>query len=336
MEQKISIIIPAYNIESHLSGTLDSVLAQTYGNIEIIVVDDGSKDGTGKIIDDYAARDKRIIAIHKENGGVTSARLRGALDATGDWIGFIDGDDYIEPEMYERLLRNAREYDAEISHCGFQRRLPSGRTVLMYGTEKLVTQDNHAGVKDLLEGEFIEPSLVNKLFSRRLMDHFVHNVDFDSTIRINEDLLMNYYLFREARASVYEDVCPYHYISRDGSASRASLNANRLLHPLKVKKILLQETRSDAEHHAIVENHLVRQLVELASIGAEENKELILPIRKMARRELREMVGDVLTKRTYSARIKIMALWTSVSPASYRWIHKVYAVVKGTDNIYEK
>ena len=116
MEQKISIIIPAYNIENYLGKTLDSVLAQTYQNIEVIVVNDGSKDGTGKVVDDYAAHDSRVIAVHKENGGVTSARLRGIAAASGDWIGFVDGDDYIEPDMYERLMRNAREYNVEISH----------------------------------------------------------------------------------------------------------------------------------------------------------------------------------------------------------------------------
>ena len=84
--------------------TMDSIAAQTYENIEIVVVDDGSKDGTGAVIDAYAAKDSRIKAIHKENGGVSSARLRGVAEASGQWIGFVDGDDYIEPDMYERLL----------------------------------------------------------------------------------------------------------------------------------------------------------------------------------------------------------------------------------------
>ena len=102
----ISIIIPAYNIQDYLGATLDSVLAQTYENLEIIVVNDGSRDNTADVIDSYAARDRRIKAIHKENGGVTSARLRGVAEATGAYIGFVDGDDYIEPQMYARLMEN--------------------------------------------------------------------------------------------------------------------------------------------------------------------------------------------------------------------------------------
>ena len=120
MDNKISIIVPAYNIETYLARTLDSVLAQTYQNIEVIVVNDGSKDGTGAVIDRYAAQDHRVKAIHKENGGVTSARFRGVAEATGDWIGFVDGDDTIEPQMYGRLLENALKYGADISHCGYR------------------------------------------------------------------------------------------------------------------------------------------------------------------------------------------------------------------------
>lgn len=336
MEQKISIIIPAYNIENYLGKTLDSVLAQTYQNIEVIVVNDGSKDGTGKVVDDYAAHDSRVIAVHKENGGVTSARLRGIAAASGDWIGFVDGDDYIEPDMYERLMRNAREYNVEISHCGYQMVLPSGKIMPYYGTGKLVLQDNHAGMKDLLEGKFIEPGLVNKIFARCVMDCFMRDVDFDCTIRNNEDLLMNYYLFRESKSSVFEDVCPYHYVLRKGSAACASINANQLQHPLKVKKILFQETEGTEDLHAVMGNHLVRQLVMLSVMSTRENKQLIRPIRRQARRELRGMLKAILTQHIYSKKIKIMALWASILPSSYRWVHKMYAVMKGIDNIYEK
>ena len=336
MKQKISIIIPAYNIECHLGKTLDSVLAQTYRNIEVIVVNDGSKDGTGSVIEDYTSRDSRIIAIHKENGGVTSARLRGIAEATGDWIGFVDGDDYIEPDMYERLVKNAIEYHAEISHCGFQMVLFSGKALYYHNTGKLVVQDNHTGVKDLLECSFVEPGLWNKLFSRRLMEQFIETINFDKSIRINEDLLMNYYLFRNAKCSVFEDFCPYHYIVRKGSAANASANEHQLLDPVKVKRILFKETEGVEDLHAIMGDHLVRNLVMLAVMRTRGNKKLIKPIRKQARRELRGMLKDILAQSTFSKKSKMMALWAAVWPSSYRWVHKAYAVAKGTDNPYEK
>ena len=116
MSDKISIIIPAYNIENYISATLDSVLAQSYKNIEVIVVNDGSTDKTGEIIDSYAEKDSRIKAIHKENGGVSSARIAGINASSGEWIGFVDGDDFVEQEMFEHLLKNALDNNADISH----------------------------------------------------------------------------------------------------------------------------------------------------------------------------------------------------------------------------
>ena len=336
LQEKISVIIPAYNIDQYLGRTLDSILEQTYENLEIIIVNDGSSDNTAAVMEKYSQKDPRIKLIHKENGGVTSARLRGVAEAAGDWIGFVDGDDYIEPDMYERLLKNAVKYSADISHCGFQMVLFTGKVLYYHNSRKIVIQDNHAGIKDLLDGRFVEPGLCNKLYSKAVVTEFIKKVDFDRSIRINEDMLMNYYLFREAKVSVYEDVCPYHYIVRKGSAANASRNVYQLLDPLKVKRILFKETENDKYLHTIMGNHLVRNLVMLSVMKPQGNKELIKPIRKQARRELRGMLKNILIKDTFSKKSKMMALWVSVWPSSYRWVHKAYAVVKGIDNIYEK
>lgn len=336
LPNKISVIIPAYNIEGYLSRTLDCVLAQTYTNLEIIVVNDGSSDGTAAVMEHYAAQDSRIRLIHTENGGVTAARLRGVLESTGAWIIFADGDDVIEPWMYQKLLDNALAYRADISHCGYQMVLPSGKILYYHNTGKIILQDRSTGLKDLLENRIVEPGLWNKLYARRLLEDFIRTVDFDCTIRINEDLLMNYYLFREADRSVFEDVCPYHYIVRQGSAANAKLNANQLLHPLRVKKILFRETEDNNDLHSICGNHLVRHLVMLATMNSRGNPALIRPIRKQARQELRRMLGTVLGSGLFSKKSKIMALWAALLPTSYRWVHKLYSIAAGTHNIYEK
>ena len=113
-EKLVSVIIPAYNIEDYIGRCLDSIISQTYKNLEIIVVDDGSRDYTGEILDNYAKKDRRIKVIHKENGGVSSARNKGIEAAEGDYIGFIDGDDLIEPEMYKTLVDLLEEENADI------------------------------------------------------------------------------------------------------------------------------------------------------------------------------------------------------------------------------
>lgn len=254
---KISVIVPVYNLENELSRCLDSILAQSYSNLELIIVDDGSQDGSRQIIEDYACRDHRIVPIFKENGGVTSARLRGIKEAAGDWIGFADGDDEIEPDMYERLLANAIKYQADISHCGYRMVFPEGRENLFYDSGCIKEQDPATAVCDLLEGTLVEPGLCNKLYHRKLFSSLADRMD--ESIKINEDLLMNYYLFSAAAKSVFEDWCPYHYIIRNTSASRSELNEHKMFDPIRVKEIILadvgDELKEDAQK-ALMNTHI--------------------------------------------------------------------------------
>lgn len=235
----ISVIVPAFNVEQTIKRTLDSILAQTYQNIEIIVVNDGSKDETGAIIDSYAAQNREIIAIHTQNQGVTAARLTGVKHASGEWIGFVDGDDEIEPDMYEMLLNNALQYEAEISHCGYQMIFPDGRISYFHNTGCLVIQDNLTGLRDLLDGSLVEPGLWNKIFRKSLFDPLLHSPVMKKDIRINEDLLMNYILFSYASRSVFFDVCKYHYLIRASSVSRAEINQYKIFDPIRVKQLIL-------------------------------------------------------------------------------------------------
>lgn len=326
----ISIVIPAYNLESLLSKTLDSVLAQTYANLEVIVVNDGSKDATGAVMDSYAAKDSRIKPIHKENGGVTSARLRGIAEATGDWIGFVDGDDYIEPDMYQRLLDNALQYGTDISHCGYQMVFPN-RVDYYYNTGKLIQQDNLTGMQDLIAGEFIEPGLVNKLFRRNLFDSLEQKMDL--SIKTNEDLLMNYWLFKQADRSVFEDFCPYHYIVRTGSAANSGLKEHMLHNPMQVTQILLSDVPTALE--PVVYRKLIRLLITRASMDIRSLPDFAKKYRTDARKELRQRIWSVLTGKQCSLKLKIMALWTALWPASYGWVHSSYEKANGLDKIYD-
>ena len=242
----VTVIIPAYNVEKYIMRTLESVLAQTLLGIEIIVINDGSIDGTKEIIDAYEKKyPGQIKGIHTNNRGVTNARLEGVKMAKGKYIGFVDGDDEIEPDMYEMLFRNAIKYKADISHCGYQMIFPDGRIHYFYNTNRIIVQDHKRGLKDLLDGSLVEPGLCNKLYHKPLFEDMLRNDLMDCNIKINEDLLMNFFLFKTAKRAVFEDKCKYHYIVRNDSASRQKLNDYKIFDPIRVKDIIVKESEAD-------------------------------------------------------------------------------------------
>ncbi len=328
----ISVIVPAYNIEAYIERCLESIINQTYKLLEIIVVDDGSQDTTASKVSVFAAQDERIRLIRKKNGGVTSARLAGVQAATGEYIGFVDGDDLIDSDMYEHLLNNAVKYHADISHCGYQMEFPN-RVDYYYNTGRLLHQNNLTGLKDLLSGWFIEPGLWNKLFHRSLFDNLLKDNPVDLKIKINEDLLMNYFLFKESSLSVYEDWCPYHYVVRNNSATSASLSVQKLTDPIKVLKRLEEETKDNEELYHIVLQRMTSQLINLSSFDIQHRKDLIA-VQLEARKMLKNRFYRVMKSHVCSTKNKILVLWVSIWPWSYGLVHKIYAHVTGKNKKY--
>lgn len=322
MEPKISVIVPAYNNAPWLPATLDSILAQTYTNLEILVVDDGSTDDTAAVLRAYSEKDPRIHAIRKANGGVTSARLLGVAESTGEWIGFVDGDDIIEPQMYARLMENADAYAADISHCGHRMVYPDGRVQFYYNSGLLKPQDRQTGLRDLLEETLVEPGLCNKLFKRGLFEGLEEKMDL--SIKNNEDFLMNYYLFSGADKSIFEDVCPYHYLIRQGSASRRRLNAHLIYDPIRVKEIILENCEEGLQEDA--RRALTGTCLYIyAKLALEPGEEFDDHRERVRERLLQQMSHlPLLSKRNaFLLRLVRHAPWL------FRMIYRVYAFVFG-------
>ena len=125
----VSVIIPIYKAEPYLKKCLDSIAAQTYKNLEIILIDDGSPDNCGRICDEYAANDPRVKVIHKQNGGMSDARNTGLDNATGEYLTFIDSDDYVSENFVDTLLNALRDNDADMSVCSFVYAAEDGRVL---------------------------------------------------------------------------------------------------------------------------------------------------------------------------------------------------------------
>lgn len=310
----ISVIVPVYNLENYVERCLKSIQSQTYRNIEIIVVDDGSIDGSWNVIKRIAKEDNRIIPVHKENGGVSSARMLGLSHANGEWIGFVDGDDEIEEDMYKVLINNALEYDAYISHCGYKMIFNDCRITSFYDTKVRKVQDNTTGIVDLLEGDLIEPGLCNKLFKKSLFE----DVKLDMNIKINEDLLLNYYLFKNSQLSIFEDLTKYHYIIRDNSASRSKLNDYKIYDPIRVKEIILNDAND--EYKSTAQKVFLRTLIYVYNSLIINEGDFVND-----KKNIRKMI---FSKKCYcsllNSKLRIMTYMIMLIPNIYNIVYRIY------------
>ena len=249
----ISVVVPSYNCARWLPRCIDSILNQSYKNLEVIVVDDESADNTPEVLKEYAEKYENFRFLRKKNGGEYAARLSGVDIARGEYIGFVDADDEIEPEMYSLLMKNAQENQAEISHCGYMVIYGDGRKEYQQGSGLRKLQDSETAQRDLLEEKIMETGLCSKLFKKELFAGLWQWMDF--SIVNNGDLLMNYYLFRKAHRVFLEDVCPYHYLIRQGSASRRRPNDHTLYDPIRAREIIFSqcgESLKDDARRAVI------------------------------------------------------------------------------------
>ncbi len=223
VEPKISIIVPVYKVEPYLRKCLDSIVNQTYRNLQIILVDDGSPDNCGKICDEYAARDRRIEVIHQENGGVSAARNAGLNLADGDYIGWVDSDDWIEPGMYGYLLENALKYGADIAVCSRFERYKNKS--VRRGWSKLEVLNREQALEMLLENDCMQNYLWDKLWRKDLFADIVFPEG-----KTYEDISIMHKLFIKARCVVCLPDVGYNYFQRaDSIVSDVSLQG-RLNH----------------------------------------------------------------------------------------------------------
>ena len=207
----ISVIVPVYKVEKYLEKCIESVLKQTYTNLQIILVDDGSPDNCGKICDEYAKKDSRIEVIHKINGGLSDARNVGINRANGRYIGFVDSDDYIKEDMYEKLINLIKEYDADISICNLYD--------VIDGKEYVRNKDNGIHeysridiLKEILLDKNIQSYAWNKLYKKELFDEIKYPIR-----KKYEDIGTTFYLFEKCNKIVVTSEPEYYYLKRADS-----------------------------------------------------------------------------------------------------------------------
>lgn len=221
---RISVIVTAYNIEAFLPRCVESLLAQTYKAIEIILVDDGSTDSTPEICDKYAGEHENIKALHRENGGPSAARNSGFALATGKYIGYVDGDDWIEPEMYQEMLKACVETGAQIAICTYRQIGEGAEKISPTGNRIEMTKEEALEIYISGHPQYhIYHSVWSKLFDRSLIE----DIRFAAG-RKSEDIMYTTWAMTKAEKCVFLDIPYYNYVvDRKGSIMNSQIHERR-------------------------------------------------------------------------------------------------------------
>ena len=215
MDKLVSVIIPVYNMERYLKQCLDSVLNQTYQKLQIILVDDGSTDRCPQICEQYAAMDQRVEVIHRKNGGLTAARNTGLAAVKGEYIGFVDSDDWIHPEMYQHLVEILEKTDSDISTVEIIKTTGEIPTVRESTSVKVLSQKEFAKVFFKIGSQKIVYYVCNRLYKKFLLeaDHF------EERFSIGEDVVASYKIWTKADKIAMSDQIMYYYRQETGMTS---------------------------------------------------------------------------------------------------------------------
>lgn len=214
---KVSVIVPIYKVEKYIKKCVDSLVEQTLPDIEIILVDDGSPDDCGTICDTYAKRDLRIKVIHKANEGLSEARNIGIKAATSEYIGFVDGDDYVAPDMYEVLYKNITEQNADVAVCGLYDCYKDRKVTQYSGQGEFLILNNKEALGAALEGVKFSVNAVNKLYKKSLFD----GIKFPAG-RLSEDAFTIPRVLASATTVVFESSPKYYYMHRGESITTSA------------------------------------------------------------------------------------------------------------------
>ena len=323
-EDLISVIVPVYNMEQYLERCVNSIVDQTYRNLEIILVDDGSTDCSPRMCDEYAAKDGRIKVVHKVNGGLSDARNAGLQVATGTYIGYVDSDDWIEPQMYQRMYEACIEHQAQVAVCRYAKIYRDH--VDREGNGKVTVFDREGILKAYLADQpeyVVYNSVWSKLFDREVVEGVLFPVGKNS-----EDIMYTTKAFCKLEKAVYIDECLYDYVlDREGSI----MNVNR------TQRMFQDEIPFWREHITCIRELVSRDMGDMAAyyfyrrllsyymelaVG-EETRTAAKRIAGIMRDENAE-IRRVYTKAFEGKGDVIRMQLFLVSPGLYRIINKIY------------
>jgi glycosyltransferase involved in cell wall biosynthesis len=282
-EGLISIIVPVYNVADYIDRCIESIISQTYKNIEIIIVDDGSTDGSGEICDKWGKKDSRIQVYHQKNEGAASARNFGLTKMKGEFIGFIDSDDYIADDMYESLMKYM-DKDVDITVCGRLHVYPRSLKRNNYISGKaphVLKMTNDEAVRELLKTQYLDFSACLKLYRKEIFD----GVKFP-TGKTCEDIPLTYHVIKRSRNVVNIGKVKYYNLFREDSTSNSKFRRTQVTYILFARDILRDIKTNYPKLIKLAEARYINNIVDMIYFikkcdCCDENRQVLFRLRKV-------------------------------------------------------
>lgn len=316
----ISVIVPIYKAEKFLDKCVDSIVNQTYKNLEIILVDDGSPDNCPAMCDAWAKRDNRITVIHKENGGASSARNVGLDNASGDYIAFVDADDYLESDTYRVMFEDIISTNADAAGCSMVRE-NEGSVKEYWGNEnaqlEVKSRDEILiSINSTLELVCIHTG--TKLYSKNV----VKDIRFDESLRYCEDILFNYQVALNINKMACHLLPNYHFVYNSASATQNRVEANKF-DELKVQDKIISITPEELLLYSYRGEVLksINKLKEILTDNVYTNDDI-----KMLRKRVLSHKRDVFKSGLYSKATKLKVIFLAAFPHMFVLLYKLYGL----------
>lgn len=319
----ISVIVPVYKVEPYLRKCVESIQAQTYRNLEIILVDDGSPDSCGAICDELAVQDPRIRVIHKENGGLSSARNAGLEIARGEYIGFVDSDDWLEPEAYEWLLDMALSENVKLV-CGGRYDCSSWAGTRQVGlcprSREVISGQELA--RRIFRWENIDSAAWDKLYHRSLFREIRYPLGV-----VSEDVPTTYRIALEAGQVGMLDKPVYNYFHRPGSITTVAFSPKALQpseHTEKILEYVRQEYPALSDSATYFHLRHLGYVCQTMEIGGPEVMTEYRQAYREKRRQLRAFLPFILTSRLINRQERLT--WLTICLGGYGPLRKIYHI----------
>lgn len=327
MEEKISIIVPIYNVEKYLDTCINSICNQSYTNLEIILIDDGSPDNCSEICDNWKIKDDRIIVIHQKNGGLSNARNTGIDICTGKYIIFIDSDDYIDRNMVKKLYDNINKTKSDISICDYY--LEKNKKISLNNYPEVIFCTTASDKFDYLFNEYSTVTTVawNKIYKRQLFEKLRYPDG-----KIHEDEFVICELLEMADKISYMLEPLYYYVQRNNSIMK-QFNLKRFdcVEALE-KRIDFFEARKDFARAFYTKKHLLYKLIDLLTTAVSCN-DCSKDFLKMQIRKLKNVAKELNNKKNINFKDKVKIKLILFSPMLYFCMNRFRVSIKGRFDI---